>query len=412
MADLTLRGQREQALSLVRAGEPVAAVSICQRLLTSYPLHAEAYAILGQAYLQLGKHEEAANLFRRALGVNPEHALCYAGLAVIFEERGLVEEALWQLSRALELSPGNREIRRQLRRLAEEHSALAMARIEMTRGGLARIYLRGQLFAKAIGELRELVDADAQRFDLHIALAEALWYRNDWGEVERICEALLGELPNCLKANLILGQVWLGSERDDRARELLSKAQSFDPENATAQVLFGSRSPLPLRVIRLPWEDTLTPGPDLPYLDRAESAGSLTVDGRVSGAAGTSEISGGPTDRGAPISADAPTAAPPDDELDDLAWIEAQYGYLKIHTEDHAARLALARTLGHLDRLEEAAEQYRQLTASGAVDIAEIARDLELLNRVHPGCKALKELLAVVEEMESASQEGAPLGQD
>jgi Flp pilus assembly protein TadD len=266
MADLTLRGQSEEALSLARAGQPTEAIAIARRILKTFPKHVGTYALLGQLCLETGAHEEAANFFRRVLSVDPEHTLSYASLAVIYEERGLLEEALWQMERAWELSPANGEIRQELQRLRGARTLSEEKRLKMTRAGLARTYMRGQLYAKAIGELRELVSAESFRVDLRVALAEALWRDGRAEDARVVCQGLLSELPNCLKANLILGQMWLNTDQDEQARAVLQRAQALDPENTAAQALFGSRSPLPPRPARLPLRDEDNPPLELPYL--------------------------------------------------------------------------------------------------------------------------------------------------
>lgn len=103
MADLTLRGQYEEATRLVCAGQSSSAITLCKRLLTAYPKHIATYSILAQASIQVGEHEQAAELLRRVLSADPEHALAYASLGAIYEEQGLLDEAINHL---IFISPG------------------------------------------------------------------------------------------------------------------------------------------------------------------------------------------------------------------------------------------------------------------------------------------------------------------
>jgi len=425
MVDLTLRAQCDEALRLVRAGDPAAAMTTCRRILETFPKHVETYSILGQAYLQMGQYEEAASIFRRVLSADPENVLAYASLATVFEERGLYEEALWQLERALELSPGNREVRRELIRLRTERGMSAPPRLQMTGGGLARLYVRGQLYPKAIGELRELIRTRAHRYDLRVALAEALWQDGQHQEAATICQGILADIPNCLKANLILGQLWLHTEKDEEARVLLQRAQTLEPENATAQVLFGSRSPLPPRTPRLPFREEDAPPIAIPYLVDDEegieedyiveaqlTTGVLEVEAHsvAEPEAGADEEGIAPSETAAttvvegeplPAEEDEPLFDEPDDEQRDLSLVDVQYRYLSKHPHDYVARLKLARQLRDMRDISGAVEQYHHLVQQDYEALREVIRDLELLNVLYPGSRPLSNLLAEAHNREA-----------
>jgi len=253
MSENSLRAHCDKAREQLRAGEYDRAINYCRALLALYPRYVPAYTIMGEAYLAKGEHAEAANLFRRTLGADPEATIPYAGLGLIYEERGLLEEAIWQLERAFELAPHNKEIRASLLDLYTQRDATPLSRIELTRAGLARIYARGHLYPKAIGEFRDLLRKEPMRMDLRVALAEALWRDGRYGGATVVCQGILDLAPNCLKANLILGEIWL-RDKDHEAdgRGLLDQAQMLDPENAVAQRLFGDRSPLAARIVPVP----------------------------------------------------------------------------------------------------------------------------------------------------------------
>jgi len=280
MIDLTVRGYGQEAVRLIRSGQPVAALPLCRRILDAFPKHVQTYGIMGQALFDLGHHDEATDLFRRVLGADPEHTLAHASLSAIYEERGLIDEAIWEMERAFELSPGNREIRRALRRLYNQRSPVPIERIKLTQGALARAYLRGLLYPKAIGELRDVAAKDPNRYDLRVALAEALWHTRRHDQASIVCQGILLDLPNCLKANLILGHIWLNTQRDEEGRALLQRAQSLDPENRVARDMLGTESLLPPRVARLPFrdEDAEDLDPELAYLRDDDD---LVVEGTV-----------------------------------------------------------------------------------------------------------------------------------
>ena len=362
MADLTLRGQQEEAQQLVNAGDYVGAADICRRIVRAFPKSVATYALLGQAYLGLGEHSDAANLFRRVLGADPEHALAYASLGAIYAERGLLDEAIWQMERAWELSPRNGEMRRELAALYAQRSDAPPGRVKPTRGLLARGYLRGLLYPKAIGELREIIAAEPARYDLRVALALALWRDRRPEAAVVVCQGLLGELPNCLVANLLLGRLWLNTERDEEGRVLLQRCQVLDPDNQMAQSVLGAQSPLPLRVSRLPLDDQALPPLELPY--------SLDDD--------------------ATVTPGRAALRPGDANSDDAGVV-----WLAEHPDDWGARLGLARRYGDLGELDTAIAQYRYLLERHPAAQEAVTRDLERLVGLYPARRGLVALLQV-----------------
>lgn len=62
-------------------------------------------AVLGQVYLRLGRHDEAADCFRRSLELNPEQAACHYDLGLVAMRRGKLAEAEQSFQRAYEMNP-------------------------------------------------------------------------------------------------------------------------------------------------------------------------------------------------------------------------------------------------------------------------------------------------------------------
>ena len=423
--DLTLRGQHLEAGRLVRANAHGQAMAICRRVLEAYPRHIKTYSTLGQICLELGEHEMAANLFRRMLSADPEHALSYASLGAIYEERGLRDEAVWQLERALEISPSNVEIRRELCRLYGESRPFSTPRAKMTRGALARAYLRGRLFPKAVGELRDLVREEPNRFDLRVALAEGLWHSARYGEAELVSAKVLAQLPNCLKGNLILGKLWLNTDRDAEARTLLQRAQALDPDNAVAQALFGSLSPLPPRVARLPMRETDHEPLDLPYLNDDDDLESdaRTVDGSAVPRSDTSGLDliaastvtretmrprpaqGSRSDRPGPpdtarlpvrlATVRVPQPAPSMEKMKDR-------GSEPQPSVSWETRMDIARRLGSVGAVKEAVKEYVRVLQGAPEQGAQVVEEVRLLNRLHPGEVTVVALLSYAQDLARA----------
>jgi tetratricopeptide (TPR) repeat protein len=398
MADLTLKSQYENLLRLAQAGQHEQAVDAGRRILEAFPKYVCAYAVLGQVHLEMGRQLEAAALFHRVLSADPEHAGAYGCLGAIYEAQGLPDEALWQLYRAVELDPAHQGYRQILKRVARTRG-MAIDRLKMTRGGLARAYLRGQLYHKSIAEMRDALADEPYRLDLQAALAEALWRQGDVAQAADVCERLLIDLPHCLKANLILGQAWLGSDRDPEARACLQRAQALDPDNVMAQALFGEASPLPPRSARIPLRGQEPNGRDRSELfGGEEDAEAVTIEGM---AHQPEPAFLSPRPRPAP-SAPGPASpagerTPVGDEaaLGDASaspW-EARRQHVAEHPQDHAARLALARRLRDMGILDQALGHYAALADEAPTLLFDVAHDLELLTRLYPTHEGLRGLL-------------------
>ena len=412
MVDLSLRGQTEAAHRLLQAGDFLAALAICRRILEAFPRHVQTYLLLAKIYARLGQGELAADLWRRVLSADPENAAAWAGLAQVSAQRGLWDEARRQGELAAELAPGDEEILLELRRLGQAHSVAPSARRQLSRGALARIYLRGQLYGQAVRELRALVTEQPQRWDLRVALAEALWRDDRPEDAEAVCRGILAELPYCLKANLILGQLLLNGARDEEGRACLQRAQALDPENTVAQVLFGARSPLPPRLARLPWREEDAPPLELPYLvdDEEVVAEAVIIEGQARTPAPQAETRG--TEAQPAPDAPAPTASGPQTTLPpeqpptpagpQAKWslLDIQIRYVEENPDDAVARLDLARRLRASGQKEQALAHYRYLIEQDYALLGEVIRDLDGQSRLYPDDRATAELLRAARERE------------
>ncbi len=261
MAEVGLRQYCEEAKELMREGSLDEAIAICRHILKQYPKYIMPYRLLGEAALEKEGYEEAANLFTRVLGADPEDVIAHVGLAVVHEERGEQEEAIWHLEWAFELTPGNAEIRQELKRLYGQREGAEPERVKLTPAALGRLYLKEGLYQRAITEFRPLLEADPDRVDLKVALAEALWREDRRREAAETCQEILESLPNCLKANLILGAIWRESGQEEEGETLLLQAQALDPENSLAQELFGEGSPLPAQEVHISRLEEMPPLP-------------------------------------------------------------------------------------------------------------------------------------------------------
>ncbi|NLD43767.1 MAG: tetratricopeptide repeat protein [Chloroflexi bacterium] len=436
MVDLSLRGQYAEAERLLRVSRPADARDICFRILDTFPRHVATYGLLGQAMARLGRRDDAINLFYRVLAADPESAEAHVGLGAAHERRSQLSEALWHYHLACELAPGDVEARQGYLRVRGLSEGEVPRRVPLSRAALARAYARGRLYDLAVWEYRGLLGEEPRRYDLRVGLAEALWRGKAGAEAADVCQSLLTELPNCLKATLILGHEWLGTDRDAYGRALLQRAQALDPDNSAAQDLFGSRSPLPPRAARLPFREDDAPPLDLDYLlddadaaDAADPAAPPRLD-RIMAEAGSppprarrrppareevppagrpaagERLAGEPPAGERPADEPAATrepepAAPPRAAWEAMSLIDVQRQYVAQHPEDAQARLDLAQRLCDDGSLYEAIAQYRWLVENDVLLLPQAIDDLEFLNRMYPRTPELHELLTEARFRES-----------
>jgi tetratricopeptide (TPR) repeat protein len=415
---------------LLSENRTVEAELACRRVLTAYPHYIRAYGLLGETLIARGDYDRATGLYQRVLGADPENLMAYAQLSRLFEARGLLDEAIWHLERAFELEPGSHAIRASLSRLYQARSIPVRGRLKMNRAALARCYMRGQLYGKAADELAPLVREFEGRLDLLVSLAEALWFDGETDQAERICQEILASAPYCLKASLILGKVWLGSDRDHHARTLLQQAQALDPENGVANELFGSATPLPRRTPRVPQESETDSSDEERESKDVEATYQMVED--EEGERAVEQESGPPArpvqdlarrlgqllrpraaregheddseQAASPVSQQSAETiseqqAPERSELPDTqGWqgkslLDVLNDYVEEHPEDVDARLDLARRYRDVGDLAGALGHYRALVEASPEVLPGVVTDLEFLNNVYPRTHTLLDLL-------------------
>lgn len=236
MADTTLRDTLRLAEDDIGAGRPKEALTRCHHILAHYPEMLEARRVLGEAYLALQKTKEAYQAFDRVLVSDPENTLAYCGRALINQQAGDLDSALDCYYQACELSLGNRQLRLEFRRVANQANQPDFV---LSRVGLARLYMRGDLLAHAIREWEQVLQGDPERVDARLGLAEALWRDGQAARAAAQCRLILQAIPSCLKALLLLGEIAYRAGRNSEAAQYLDQARRQDPDGLMAHELFA-----------------------------------------------------------------------------------------------------------------------------------------------------------------------------
>ncbi len=239
MTEVTLQAYENEIDQMLEEARYIEAFAHLRHLLEEYPRHLEAYYLLGKMMLDAGLPMLAQDMFRRVLNADPEHLLARIGLGIAHQQLDDNKAALWNLERAFELDPGNEELADEIRKLRGKFSGIEPDYVPLSHAGMARLYLKGDLYSRAATELRHILDEHPERVDLKLALAEAYWRDGQIVQAADKCQDLLKELPYCLKANLILGTLWLKSGQEE-GRRYLERAQTIDPGNRLAAELFGA----------------------------------------------------------------------------------------------------------------------------------------------------------------------------
>ena len=232
MARVPLRKYLREIDHLLEAGRPEQAVMHSLHILNYYPKHIETYRLLGRAYLESQKYVAAADIYQRVLSSLPDDAVAHTGMSLIREIQGNLVDATSHMLRAFEIQPGSPLLQQELRRLFVARDGAEPPRTHLTRGALARLYVRGELYVQAIAELNFVLRQEPERYDLQVLLAKCLVKTGQIVQAIQVCEKVIKNLPYCLDANLILAQLL-----DERvqAKELLTcrtKLLALEPYSA------------------------------------------------------------------------------------------------------------------------------------------------------------------------------------
>ena len=229
MANISLRTYNSEIRNLIDSGDTEAATEHCHQILRYYPKHVDTYRLLGEAYLAGKQHNDASDIFQRVLSSIPDDFVSHVGMSVIREEDEKLDEAIWHMERAFEVQPANTTIQGELLRLYGLREGVRPHKVRLTRGALARMYIKGDLYQQAIAEIHAALSEDQNRLDLKILLADVYLKMGQENEAAEVASDVLTKLPFSFDANYIMTKFLIDSGRDMEAQIYMDRLEEIDP---------------------------------------------------------------------------------------------------------------------------------------------------------------------------------------
>ncbi|HEX8992607.1 MAG TPA: tetratricopeptide repeat protein [Anaerolineales bacterium] len=236
MAKISLRTYNREIEGLIEQSQRLdEAIAHCRHILKTYPKHLETYRLLGKAYLEAKRYEEAVDIFQRVLVAAPDDFVSHVGMSIIADDKGKLDDAIWHMERAFEVQPSNAAIQSELQRLFGRRDGVQPPKIRLTRGALAHMYVQGELYTQAISEIRAVLSNDPKRTDMQTLLARAYFRNGQKTEASDICSELLGRYLYCLDANRLMTEIVAGTQKADTAPQYRQRVIEMDPYAAFVQ---------------------------------------------------------------------------------------------------------------------------------------------------------------------------------
>ncbi|MGD8402627.1 MAG: helix-hairpin-helix domain-containing protein [Anaerolineales bacterium] len=257
MAKVSLRIYNQEIENLVDSGQLDEAIAHCRHILNTFPKHLETYRMIGKAYLEAKRYNEATEIFERLLMAVPDDFVAHVGMSIIHDEQKDMDAAIWHMQRAFEVQPSNSAIQAELQRLYGRRDGIEPPKIRLTRGALAHMYVQGELYPQAIAEIDHVLEEDPDRQDMQVLLARAYFHAGQKNEAADMCSQLLRRYPYCFDANRVLVELLPQTEQADSVQTYRKRVNELDPYVAfvTGSVLHTNEVPdAAVSLERLEWD--------------------------------------------------------------------------------------------------------------------------------------------------------------
>ncbi len=229
MAKVSLRIYDRDIESLIDQNHLDEAIAHCRHILRTFSKHLDTYRLLGKAYLEAKRYEEAVDVFSRTLMAAPDDFVSHVGMSIIRDDQSKLDDAIWHMERAFESQPSNAAIQSELQHLFGRRDGVEPSKIRMTRGALAHMYVQGELYPQAISEIKAVLGQDANRDDMKSLLARAYFYAGQKADASDICQQLLKRYPYSFDANRIMVELLQGSDSVETTQVYRHRVNELDP---------------------------------------------------------------------------------------------------------------------------------------------------------------------------------------
>jgi competence ComEA-like helix-hairpin-helix protein len=277
MTKIPLRAYNREIEEAIDQKQFEEAIAHCLHILKTYPKHLGTYRLLGKAYLESQRYGNAADIFQRVLSSIPDDFISHVGMSIIREDEGNLDAAIWHMERAFESQSYNTAIQGELRRLYGQRDGMEPPKIRMTRGALARMYAKSDLYDQAIAELRATLAMDPQRSDLQVLLGKMYAKSGQPADAIEICSSLLQHLPYCLEANRLLTKLLSEGEHLEDIAVYRQRIHDLDPYEAHVSNTMPTAESVPdqaVTIMKIVWDG----GPVIPEVaDQPEWATAIGV---------------------------------------------------------------------------------------------------------------------------------------
>jgi tetratricopeptide (TPR) repeat protein len=237
VAKVSLRIYNRDIENLIDQGHLDEAIAHCRHILKNFPKHLETYRLLGKAYLEAKRYDEAVDVLQRVLMSVPDDFVSHVGMSIIRDDQGKLDDAIWHMERAFESQPSNAAIQGELRRLYGRRDGVEPPKIRMTRGALAHMYVQGELYPQAISEIKAVLAQDPQRVDMQALLALAYFRSGQKADASQIANQLLnrpgGEFG--FESNRVMVELLQGSDSAEDLQTYRQRVNELDPYAAVTQ---------------------------------------------------------------------------------------------------------------------------------------------------------------------------------
>lgn len=199
------------------------ALSHCHHILRQNPRHVDTYRLIGRVLLEQHVVDDALDVFQRVLSVDPEDLVSHAGTAIAYRDNGELPLAIWHMERAAEIDAYNSAVQEELNGLYENIEDRADEGKELSQAALARLNFHGGLYQQAKDKLQTLLTQNPDRHDLQVLLAEVLYSDDRLSAAANMSAKILNSLPDCIKANAILGLYHVKAGENEIATKYANK---------------------------------------------------------------------------------------------------------------------------------------------------------------------------------------------